>query len=215
VSHLAIAWTAPIVGDFDGALRWALLSVEHLRAQDEPFWTAVAVATAGSLETVVGRYDDASRHLGEARDLAGRFDSAWLNAWTRVQLGVLAVARGQYDEAWAPIDKGLSLSLAAHSTPLITLCLAAFARLARADGDPERAALLAGAVTGLRERAGVRAWPMLRQQEADLVAQVREALGTDCFDALFAEGSRLNQQAAVAAARDQHRNDARATSTAA
>jgi predicted ATPase len=215
VSHLAIAWTAPIVGDFDGALRWALLSVEHLRAQDEPFWTAVAVATAGSLETVVGRYDDASRHLGEARDLAGRFDSAWLNAWTRVQLGVLAVARGQYDEAWAPIDEGLSLSLAAHSTPLITLCLAAFARLARADGDPGRAALLAGAVTGLRERAGVRAWPMLRQQEADLVAQVRQALGTDCFDALFAEGSRLNQQAAVAAARDQHRNDARATSTAA
>ena len=37
-----MAWTSPIAGDFDGALREALVALEELRGQDEPFWTAVA-----------------------------------------------------------------------------------------------------------------------------------------------------------------------------
>jgi hypothetical protein len=56
----------------------------------------------------------------------------------------------------------------------VTLCLAAFARLALAEGDPERAALLAGAAEGLRQPVGLQAWPTLRRAEAELVAQVRQ-----------------------------------------
>ena len=85
----------------------------------------------------------------------------------------------------------------------MTLCLAAFARWALVAGDPERAALVAGAAEGLRRRAGLRAWPMLRQGEAELVAQVRQALGADRFDQVSAAGARLTQRDAVAAARDR------------
>jgi hypothetical protein len=73
VSNLAMAWTSPILGDFDGALRQASVSLEQFRGQDEPFWTALAVGSAGALETVVGRYDDALGHLRTARDLGERF----------------------------------------------------------------------------------------------------------------------------------------------
>jgi len=90
-------------------------------------------------------------------------------------------------------DEGLSVSLAAHSIPLVTLCLSAFARLACADRNPERAAMLAGAAEGLRQRAGVRAWAMMRRSEAELVVQVRQALGMDRFDQVFTSGSRLIQ----------------------
>ena len=45
VSKLAMAWTAPVVGDLDGALRGALASLEQLRGQDAPFWTALALGT--------------------------------------------------------------------------------------------------------------------------------------------------------------------------
>jgi predicted ATPase len=48
VSQLAMAWTAAIVGDMDGALREASVSLEQLRGQDEPLWTALALATLGS-----------------------------------------------------------------------------------------------------------------------------------------------------------------------
>ena len=67
VSHLAMAWMAPIAGDFDGALREASVSLEQLRGQDEPVWTGLAIVTLGSLETSAGRYDDALRHVRELR----------------------------------------------------------------------------------------------------------------------------------------------------
>jgi len=84
------------------------------------------------------------------------------------------------------------------------LCLAAFARWALAAGDPEWAALLAGATEGLRRRAGLRAWPVLRQGEAELAAKVRQALGPGRFDQVYAAGTRLTQREAAAAARDRH-----------
>ena len=187
----------------DGALREAAASLEELRGQDEPVFTAMAAFTAGSLEMALGRYDDALRHLREARDLAERSGGDWLAAGSRVQLGILAVLRGRLDEARALLDEALDLSLAARSTPFVTLCLAAYARLAFAEGDPERAALLEGAAEGLRQRVGLRAWPHLRQVEAELVAQVRQGLGAGRFDQAFSAGSGLTQREAVAVVRDQ------------
>jgi len=69
--------------------------------------------------------------------------------------------------------------------------------------------LLAGAAQGLRRRVGLRTWPMLRRGEAELVAQARQALGTDRFDQAFAAGARLNQQQAVAAVGDRRGAGAR------
>ena len=84
------------------------------------------------------------------------------------------------------------------------MCLTAFAQWALVAGDPEWAALLAGAAEGLRRRAGISTWPILRQAEAELLAQARRALGAARFDQVFAAGARLTQREAVAAARDRH-----------
>ena len=46
-SQLAMAWTLPITGDFDGALREVTVALEELRGQDEPVFTAIAAFTAG------------------------------------------------------------------------------------------------------------------------------------------------------------------------
>ncbi|HEX7267697.1 MAG TPA: tetratricopeptide repeat protein, partial [Streptosporangiaceae bacterium] len=205
VSELAMAWTAAITGDLDSALRETAVSLKELRGQDEPLWTAAALVTLGALETAVGRYDDALRHLSEMRDLAERSGNARLTAASRVQLGTLAVMRGRPDEARALLDEALDMSLAIHITRNVTLILGAFAQLALVEGDPERAALLAGAAEGLQRRAGLRAWPMLRRGETELAAQIRQALGADRFDHVYAAGARLNQRQAVAAARDQPR----------
>jgi tetratricopeptide (TPR) repeat protein len=204
VSRLATAWTSPITGDLNGASQGLLASLEQLRGQDEPYWTAVAVASAGYVEMAVGRHDDALRHLTEARHLAERLDNAWLAAWSRVQLGILAQVQGRHDDARALLDEGLDLSLAAGSTQLVTLCLAAFAQLAFAEDNPERAALLAGAAEGLRQRVGLWVWPSHRRQEAELVAQLRQALGTTHAERVLAAGARLTRREAVAAVRDRH-----------
>jgi predicted ATPase/class 3 adenylate cyclase len=199
-----LAWTSTIAGDLDGALRQASASLDGLRGQDEPFWTASAGLTVGSLETIVGRYDDALHRMTEVRDLADRFDNPWIAAIGRVGLGTLALERGELEEAQALLDEALGLSLAAHSTRSVTLCLTAFARWALMAGDAERAALVAGAAEGLRQRAGLRTWPILRQGETELVTQARQALGANRFDQVFATGARLTQREAVAAASDRH-----------
>ena len=167
-----MAWTLPIAGDFDGALREAAISLEELRGQDEPVFTGLAAFTTGSLEMALSRYDDALPHLREARDLAERIGGDWLAAGPRVQLGILAVLRGRLDEARPLLAEALDLSMAARSTPFfVTLCLAGYAQLAFADGDPDRAALLEGAAEGLRRRVGLLAWPHLRRVEGELVAR--------------------------------------------
>jgi predicted ATPase len=202
-SQLVMASISAVAGDFDGALRGALASLERLRAQDEPFWAAVAASTAGVEELAQGRYDDALGHLTEVRDLGERVDNARLIAWARVQLGTLALAQGRLDDARALLDEGLDLSLTTHSTRNITLYLAAFAQLALVEGDAEGAALLAGAADGLRRRAGLGVWPLLRRGEAELMAQVRGALGADRFKEVFAAGARLTLREAVATVRDR------------
>ena len=160
----------------DGALRQVLGSLEALRAQDETYWTAVAALSASYLETTAGHLDDAIRHAEEARDPAERFGYNWLAAWSRVLLGTLNVMRGRLGQARELLDEALDLSLAIYVTRNVSLCLIAYAQLALAAGDPGRAALLAGAAEGLRRRAGLGAWPMLRQPEAALLDQVRHAL---------------------------------------
>jgi predicted ATPase len=202
-SQLAMAWTLPITGDFDGALRQVTAALEELRGQDEPAFTAMAEFTAGSLNTALGRYDDALQHLREARDLGRESGGDWLTAGSLVQLGILHVLRGRPGEARPLLDAALDQSLAARSTPFVTLCLAAYARLAFAEGHPQRAALLEGAAEGLRRRVGQPAWPHLRRVEADLVARVRDRLGESQFDQAFSAGSALTQREAVAIIRDQ------------
>jgi predicted ATPase len=203
VAQLAMAWISPIAGDFDEALREAALSLEELRGQDEPVFTGMAAFSAGSLKMALGRYDDALRQLREAHDLAERVGGDWLAAGPRVQLGILAVLRGRLDEARALLDEALDLSLAARSTPFVTLCLVGYAQLALADGDPDRAALLEGAAQGLRQRVGLLAWPHLRPVEADLVARVRQRLGGSRFDQAFSAGSGLTQRDAVSIVQDR------------
>ena len=90
-------------------------------------------------------------HEFVAERLAARPDAAGIgrrHAGFYRALGILAVLRGRLDEARALLDDALDLGLAARSTPFETLCLAAYARLALAEGDSERAARLKGAAEG-------------------------------------------------------------------
>src|SRR5262249_38274092 len=159
--------------------------------QDEPLFMAMAAFTIGSADTALGQYDQALRHLREARDVADRVGGDPVAAGARGQMGILDVVRGSLHEARPLLEEALDLGLAVRSTPFVTLCLSGYAQLAFAEGVPERAALLEGAAEGLRRRVGISAWPHLRKVEADLVAQVRQKLGAARFDRAFSDGSGL------------------------
>ena len=100
---------------------------------------------------------------------------------------LLALARGRLDHAQALFDDALDRSLATDNTYNVILCLVAFAQLTLAEGDPERAALLAGAANSLRRRAGLQVFTSLTG-EVQMVAQIRQALEADRFDQAFGAG---------------------------
>jgi ATP/maltotriose-dependent transcriptional regulator MalT len=195
-----LAWTAPIVDDLDVALPAAKASVEQLRRQHEPFWTGIALAAAGNMEITIGRHDDAARDLGEALEWARRLDNPWLVGWSQTELGILAATRGRVPEARGLLDDGLTQSLNAHDTSRVSVCVYGFARLALAQGNAERAALLAGAADGM-EPFGLGAWAIQTKRNAILRDEIRAALGDDAFDRAYAAGTRLSQRETLALVR--------------
>jgi hypothetical protein len=200
VSHLVLAWTAALATDIERAKRELTLSVEELRAQEEPLWLAIALLTLGATDAYLGRYDEAQGHLDEVRAVAEGFDNARLGAIARAQLALLAITRGRLEDAGTLVAEGLDLSLQTGSTHALTMVLGACAQLALAEGDAERAALIAGAAEGLRVHAGLRVWMSLSEPN-EAIAPIREAVGPDRFDAVFASGAQLSQDEAVQAGR--------------
>jgi hypothetical protein len=89
------------------------------------------------------------------------------------------------------------------STQTVTFSLVAYARLALAEGDARRAAVALGAADGLRQRAGLQAWPSMRRDEAELVTRVAQELEPEVFKAAFAAGSQFRRRDAVALVRGE------------
>jgi hypothetical protein len=80
----------------------------------------------------------------------------------------------------------------------VTFALVASAQIALARGDAKRAATALGAADGLRQRAGLRAWPSTRRGEAELVTHVEQEIDPRDFADAFAAGSELSQHEAIA-----------------
>ncbi len=200
-AQLAVSWILPIVDDYDGALRAASKALDGFRKQTEPF-RAWAALTVGLLEMTLGRRDVAREHLIEANELGGQFGQKWLESGARTQLASLAVRAGQLDEARAQLLESVAASGDTElSTQTVTFSLVAYAHLALARRDVRRAAMALGAADGLRQRAGLRAWPSMRRGEAELATQVAQEVDPDVFKGAFAAGFELDQLEAVALVR--------------
>jgi predicted ATPase len=196
--QLAISWTVPIRDDFDGALTAASDALVGFRQRDEPF-VAFAELTVGMLEMTLGRADRARPHLEQVNELGTRYGNNWLEASGRTQLASLAVGAGDLDTARTLLLRSAEAIDETHlSTLTLTFALVTTAQLALADGDTLRAATALGAAHGLRQRAGVTAWPLIRRREGQLTELVRESTDPATYEAAFSEGAGLNARAALA-----------------
>jgi predicted ATPase len=210
-AQLAVSWILPIVDDLDGALQAASTALDGFRQQNEPFM-AWAALTVGLLEMTLGRYDAARESLTEANELGGQFGNKWLESGARTQLASLALRAGDLDEARAQLMKSVDASEDTEPTiQTVTFSLVAYAQLALAEEDFRRAAMALGAADGLRQRAGLRAWPSMRRGEAELLTRVAQEIDPEVFKDAFAAGSELNQPEAVALVRGDTRMNVRPT----
>ena len=207
VSHLLVAWAAGLDPDLDGAWSGARTALARLRGLDEPMWTGLALVTAASVAAARGDAGAADRHVAAAQDLAGHFDTPWLAVVSRVVGAGLATGRHELDEARVLLGEALDLSVSGQSTHCLCLVLAGASALALADGDDERAGLLAGAAEVLRRRAGLRLYASMRRDD-QLTAAIRAAAGSARSDELFEKGGGLAMAEVLDLARDTLRSPA-------
>ena len=132
-------------GNLAAAVDWYLshdrAPLPHLFRALLPYWL-LASEILGQARAWIGQLLPAAGAL----DPQARAELLWAAAATANQAGDGAAALAASQQ----LEPLLAVSLAAYSTQNVTLVLAAFAGLAFAEEDLERAALLAGAVDGLR-----------------------------------------------------------------
>jgi predicted ATPase/DNA-binding CsgD family transcriptional regulator len=176
----AYARARPLVESAGNDLTWA-------------YWEAAV----GRFELARGNLDAAASHLEEA-DRRFRLVPSWYHGRALAMLGVVAQRRGDIDRARTLLVEGLT-SLRAYGATVDAIgCVEDMARLAFSQGEPQRAATLLAAATGLRDAtAAAASLPERVQLDAD-IDRVRSALPRAVFEAAWGAGLGLSLDQATA-----------------
>jgi DNA-binding CsgD family transcriptional regulator len=137
----------------------------------------------------------AVRYYTDAIDIFRELDARLEIARCQAGIGWIAVASGDFDQAQESLAEALRLNQAGGQRLGIARGLEAFAALAAARQQPERAARLAGAACQLRESLGHGTGIGPRIEE--VLEFARGRLGASAAAALFAEGREMTAEDAV------------------
>jgi DNA-binding CsgD family transcriptional regulator/Tfp pilus assembly protein PilF len=149
----------------------------------------------GTLARTRGDAEMAVRYYADAMEIFRELD-AWPEiARCQAGIGWIAVTTGDYDQAQESLAEALRLNQVGGQRLGIARGLEAFAALAAARQQPERAARLAGAACQLRESLGHGAGIGPRIEE--VLEFARGRLGASAAAALFAEGRETVAEDAV------------------
>jgi tetratricopeptide (TPR) repeat protein len=163
---------------------------------DNNRWGVAQVSDGmGTLARTRGDAEMAVRYYADAMEIFRELD-AWPEiARCQAGMGWIAVTTGDYDQAQESLAEALRLNQVGGQRLGIARGLEAFAALAAARQQPERAARLAGAACQLRESLGHGAGIGPRIEE--VLEFARGRLGASAAAALFAEGRETVAEDAV------------------
>jgi predicted ATPase len=183
--------THPHFGDDDEAAACLHQAIDILRGIDEPWSLAFALNT---LTALVARDDlnAAAVHAAEALDIAERILNEPLAAQSLMQLGYLALLRGDVAGARPILERSLMICRGLRFREGMANCLDALAAVALREGSPERAATSLGGSDALRESVGAHVWPLLRAEREAIVDGVRRRLGDTAYGRAWETGRTLS-----------------------
>ncbi|WP_344108510.1 AfsR/SARP family transcriptional regulator [Nocardiopsis rhodophaea] len=179
-------------GDLDGARASFERATEIARQNSAREVLVSAQCGLGTVARLRGDHAEA-RRCGEA-SVAGIADGAAGGGAVRMQaalieLGRLAEAEGDTDQARACYRRALVGDMSSWHLPQVTLAAEALADVALLDGDAEHAALLLGASAAVRGGRDVGCGDVARVANA-----ARAMIGAEVFSAAYVRGSRLSRE---------------------
>jgi tetratricopeptide (TPR) repeat protein len=126
-------------------------------------------------------------------------DGHWADlAFALLSLGDVMQAQGDPTAAAKLYARSLTLVVEHRARSAVAPYLEAYARLALAGAQPDRAARLLGAAAALRDQIGTPVPPVERSDYGRTLAQARDQLGPAAFDAAWIEARALSWKQAAA-----------------
>jgi non-specific serine/threonine protein kinase len=161
-----------------------------------PYIEVPNVSLLARIEVLSGHVDAGTALHRRSAEMAGDLQFHWWQSGQLSWLAVLALDRGDIEEAERAGAEALRLVRQDESRPWTFLALTALARAALARGHDRRSGLVWGAVEAENERAPNRAWQRRRLERAGLLLSDADPE----FVAAVAEGRQLDFWDAVAIA---------------
>ncbi len=190
-------------GDFDAACSYYEQSLALKRSLEDTRGIAITLGNLGNTYLELGRFDRAYELLQESLALKQVLGDRWGVAVVLRQLGELSVRWGDYPAARDQLRESLLIRQQLDDKWSIADSLEAFATLAFAEEEPERAARLWGAAEALREAIGTALpGPDQRRHDHDVAAATAE-WGEEVVRVAWDDGRTLSTDEAIAYALSQ------------
>ncbi|MGQ0600986.1 MAG: ATP-binding protein [Anaerolineales bacterium] len=127
------------------------------------------------------------------------YSFGWLHLFYRLELAIgTARTQGNLERVTALLVESLALARNVGHQWGIAASLRELAKVARAKGQPERAARLLGAAESIHEASGTPVQPHPYKAYEREVAAVRDALGAEAFRAAWTEGRTMTMEQTMA-----------------
>jgi predicted ATPase/class 3 adenylate cyclase len=179
--------------DLGPSLAEASRAVGIFRAEQNDFGLATSLGLLGTLMTLVGRAEEGRAKLEESVEAAQKLRLPSLTGANLTLRALGLLAAGEVVEARRLLESAGGMPLYLEGT---AYCLEGLAAVSLVEGDELRAATALGAAEGLRERTGIRIWPVLRMAFQPAI-EALDAAGPEAQAARY-EGSHMNPQNALA-----------------
>jgi predicted ATPase/DNA-binding CsgD family transcriptional regulator len=183
---------AYVAGDQAGAARYAAEALPLSRQAGDRLQVGKVLGTLGNHELAAGDLDAARRHLAESLDIARALDDRSSIGYQTFNLGLAEYLGGAPGAAEVLFAESLDLARRTGMRSQVAYALLGLALAGRGQADPGWSARLHGAADQAFADLGSAVEP-LESRLADLDRQrLRDAMGTEAFDAEYAAGRTLD-----------------------
>jgi non-specific serine/threonine protein kinase len=178
-------------GEYDRASQLANDSLERSGGRF-PFVDVPSYTLLGRISVETGDLEGGTQLLRQSETMAAEIRLDWWRAHVLLHLSLLALERGDLDDAQRDAEEALRLIRRDEGRGTALHPLTALARLALMQGDPRRAGLLWGASQAEYERAPNPWWqrrraecagPLLDEEDPGFMEGVEEGRQLDLWDA--------------------------------
>jgi non-specific serine/threonine protein kinase len=195
-------------GEYQRAIQLHGESLAVCRESGLTTFASTTLRRMGWTSLLVGDHEEAATALEESLALVREQGNTLLVADILLAMAMAALLHADHVAATSMIHQSLALTREVDAAPVTIDCVEALAAVAAAQGQAHRAATLAGAVEGLRDRRGAPISPALHTLCTRYLANAPAPIGEAAWAAAWSLGHRMTLDEAIDYAHQEKKPDA-------